>query len=159
MNSKQMALARKQLDRRLAPLRELKLVTPRKGWVRAIRDSLGMSNRQLAARMRVVTSRIPHLEKAEITGATTLRSLRHAATAMNCTLVYAFVPNEPLETIVHERAIKKARKAVSRLNHTMRLENQASLTPDLEAELRRTVDHIVSGSLRTLWDDEDDRRV
>ena len=74
-----------------------------------------------------------------MTGATTLRSLCDAASAMNCTFVYAFMPNEPLGTMVHERAIRKARKTVSRLDHTMRLENQASLKMDLEAEQQRTV--------------------
>ena len=73
---------------------------------------------------------------------------------MNCSLVYAFVPVEPLDNIVRERAIDKARQVVARLDHTMRLENQATLNPDLEAELQSTADSIGSGSLRTLWDDE-----
>jgi predicted DNA-binding mobile mystery protein A len=154
MNIKQMALARKQLERRLAPLRELKLVPPPKGWIRAIRDSLGMNDRQLAARMGVATSRIPALERAEVTGGTSLRTLRQAALAMNCTFVYAFVPIEPLDDILYKRARLQARKNISRLDHTMRLENQAVLRSDLEAEEQRTVDRIVSGSLRGLWDDE-----
>jgi predicted DNA-binding mobile mystery protein A len=158
MNNKQMALARKQLDRRLAPLRDLSVIAPQRGWIRAIRDALGMSDRQLAVRMGVATSRVPNLEKAEVAGSTTVRTLRQAAAAMNCTFVYAFVPAEPLDDMVRKRAMSKARKTISRLDHTMRLENQAALQSDLEAELQRTVDGIVSGSLRTLWDDEDVRR-
>jgi predicted DNA-binding mobile mystery protein A len=159
MNNKQAALARKQLERRLAPLREIMLVPPKRGWIRAIRESLGMSDRQLAARMGVAPSRIPALERAEATGGTTVRTLRQAALAMNCTFVYAFVPIEPLDDILRERAIIKARKAISRLDHTMRLENQAVLKSDLDAELQRMVEQVVSGSLRGLWDDEPDHRV
>ena len=156
MNDNRAALARKQLERRLAPLRGMTLVAPPKGWIKAIRESLGMTARQLAARMGVAPSRIPAIEKAEVTGATTLRTLRQTAAAMNCAFVYAFVPIEPLDDILRERATEKARKDVSRLDHTMRLENQALLKSDLEDEQQRTLDLILAGSLRGLWDDERD---
>jgi predicted DNA-binding mobile mystery protein A len=154
MNTDQARLARKQLDRRLGPLREIALVAPPKGWIKAIRESLGMTVRQLAARMGVAPSRIPVIEKAEVTGSTTVKTLRHAAAALNCTFVYAFVPIEPLEDILRERVVQKARSDVSRLDHTMRLENQALLKSDLDAELQRTIDRVFSGSLRGLWEEE-----
>ena len=159
MNVNQAALARKQLERRLGPLRDMTLVAPPKGWIKAIRESLGMTARQLAARMGVAPSRIPAIEKAEVTGATTLRTLRQAAAAMNCAFVYAFVPIEPLEEMLRDRAMQKARKDVSRVDHTMRLENQALLKSDLDAERQRTIDLILSGSLRGLWDEERDRHA
>lgn len=154
MNESQAALARKQLERRLAPLRELMRAAPPKGWIKAIRESLGMTTRQLAARMAVAPSRIPVIEKAEITGATTLRTLRQAASAMNCAFVYAFVPLEPLDDIVRERATQKAQEATARLGHTMRLENQTLLKSDLDAEQQRAANRILSGSLRGLWNDD-----
>jgi predicted DNA-binding mobile mystery protein A len=159
MNARQAALARKQLERRLAPLRESALVAPPRGWIKAIRESLGMTARQLAVRMGVAPSRIPVIEAAEVTGSTTLRTLRQAATAMNCAFVYAFVPIEPLDDMLRERAMQKARKDVARLDHTMRLENQALLKSDLDAEEQRTIDLILSGSLRGLWDDERDQHA
>jgi predicted DNA-binding mobile mystery protein A len=154
MNNNQATLARKQLERRLAPLRQMTLVPPPKGWIKAIRQSLGMTARQLAARMGVGPSRIPVIEQAEVTGATTLRTLRQAATAMNCTFVYAFVPIEPLDDILRKRAMQKAQKATSRLDHTMRLENQAALKSDPDDEEQHAADLIVFGSLRGLWSDE-----
>ena len=159
MNAKQAALARKQLERRLAPLRAVEFSAPPKGWIKAIRESLGMSARQLAARMGVGASRISVIEEAEITGATTLKTLRQAAAAMNCAFVYAFVPIEPLDDILRDRAMQKAREDISRLDHTMRLENQALLKSDLEAEQRRMVEQIVAGSLRGLWDEDKGRRA
>ncbi|MPR08869.1 mobile mystery protein A [Microvirga tunisiensis] len=154
MNKNQAALARKQLERRVAPLRALKLVPPPRGWMKAIREALGMSTRQLAARMKAAPSRISAIEKAEVSGATTIKTLREAAAAMNCTFVYAFVPTKPLDDIVRDRAAQKAGQIIARLDHTMHLENQALLKSDLDDEQRRMIDLILTGSPRSLWDDE-----
>lgn len=154
MNIRQAALARKQLERRLAPLRELEIINPPRGWMKAIREALGMSTRQLAARMGAAPSRIPVIEKAEVSGATTIRTLREAAAAMNCTFVYAFVPAKPLDLILRERAAEKAGQDIARLDHTMRLENQALLRSDLEEERRRLVDAMLADSPRRLWEDD-----
>jgi predicted DNA-binding mobile mystery protein A len=159
MNNNQAALARKHLERRLAALRAVPLEVPPKGWIKAIRESLGMTARQLAARMGVAPSRVPRIEQDEVTGATTLKTLRQAAVAMNCTFVYAFVPFESLDDILRDRAMQKAREDISRVDHTMRLENQALLESDLDAELQRMVDRIVAGSLRGLWDEGKGRRA
>lgn len=154
MSAEQTALARKQLERRLAPLRDLKLVAPPRGWMKAIREALGMSTRQLAARMGASPSRVPAIEKAEAAGATTIKTLREAAAAMNCTFVYAFVPNQPLDDILRQRAAEKAGHVLARLDHTMRLENQALLRSDLDDERRRVIEQILTGSARSLWEDD-----
>lgn len=154
MTPNQAALARKQLERRVAPLRDLNVVAPPRGWMKAIREALGMSTRQLAARMNASPSRVPAIEKAEVSGATTIRTLREAAAAMNCTFVYAFVPTKPLDEILRDRAAQKAGRDIARLDHTMRLENQALLRSDLDDEQRRMIDLILSGSPRNLWDDD-----
>ena len=154
MNKYQVSLARKQLERRIAPLREAKVTAPPRGWIKAIREALGMTARQLAARMGAAPSRIPVIEKAEVTGATTIKTLREAAEAMNCTFVYAFVPTKPLDEILRERAVQKTRQDLARLDHTMRLENQALLKSDLDDEQRRMIELILSGSLKGLWEDK-----
>lgn len=153
MNKNQAALARKQLERRIAPMRDLPLAAPPRGWMKAIREALGMTTRQLAARMGASPSRVPTIEKAEVSGATTIKTLREAAAAMNCTFVYAFVPNKPLDEILRDRAAQKAGRDIARLDHTMRLENQALLKSDLDDERRRMIDRILAESGRTLWED------
>lgn len=154
MNKNQAALARKQLERRIAPLRDLTLLPPPRGWMKAIREALGMSTRQLAARMGASPSRIPAIEKAETSGATTIKTLREAAAALNCTFVYAFVPTKPLDDILLDRAAQKAGYDLARLDHSMRLENQGMLKADLDDERRRMVDLILSGSPRSIWEDD-----
>lgn len=153
MNTEQTRLARKNLDRRLSKLDREAVAMPPFGWIRAIREALGMSPAQLAKRMGVSRPRINTLEKAEKTDATTLKSLRQAAEAMDCTLVYAFVPNGSLDDIVQKRAQRKADKQLTRLEHTMRLENQTPDKPDLADERERLRRDILNGNPRKLWDD------
>ena len=152
MSNRQQALARKHLDKRLATLREAELAAPPRGWMKAIREALGMSTRQLAMRMGVSPSRVPTIEKAEVTGATTIRTLREAAEAMNCTFVYAFVPTKPLDDILQDRAREKAHRELARLDHTMKLEKQALRRVDIEDEKQRLIGRYLTGSLRQLWE-------
>ncbi len=151
---RQAALARKNLGRKLDFLQEERLTRPRGGWIRAIRDALGMSSRQLAKRMGVVQSRIVALEKAEATDATTLKSLRQAAEALNCKLVYALVPNAPLDEIVRERAAAKALDQFATVAQGMMLENQSLTVTQTNEELKRLTAEILNEPLRYLWEDE-----
>ena len=83
-NAKQSALARKNLEKRLGFLRDTDLTSPKGGWIRAIRDALGMSSRQLASRLGVSQSRVTPLERAEAHGGATLKTLKEAAEALDC---------------------------------------------------------------------------
>jgi predicted DNA-binding mobile mystery protein A len=150
----QTILARKHLDKRLAPLRALSFDAPARGWLRAIRDALGMSTTQFAQRLGVKQPRIIALEKAEVTGAASLQTLREAAEALDCTLVYAIVPTQSLEAIMRARAAEKADSELAHLHHTMALENQAMTKTDLADERARLIDELLAGSMRRLWEDE-----
>jgi predicted DNA-binding mobile mystery protein A len=150
----QSVLARKHLDKRLAPLRELQLAPPPRGWLRAIREALGMSTTQFAARLGVKQPRIIALEKAEVTGAASLQTLREAAEALGCTLVYAIVPTKSLDAILHERAAEKADADMAHISHTMALENQSMTKADVKSERQRLIEELLAGSTRRLWEDE-----
>jgi predicted DNA-binding mobile mystery protein A len=146
-------LAIKQLDKRLNQFGQLgDLTRPAKGWVRAIRDALGMTTQQLAKRLNVSQSRISALEKAEVEEVVTLATLRRAAQALNCTLVYAIVPRQSLESQVMEHARSMAAKNLSRVNHTMRLENQAVDEEEL-SHAREKLALELAENPRRLWDD------
>src|SRR6056297_2717580 len=105
MRPEERITARRILDNRLTSLRDSDApARPPRGWIRAIREALGMTTSQLAARLGVVQSRVPALEQAEAKKTVTLASLEKAANAMDCRLVYALVPRKPLEELVEERA-------------------------------------------------------
>jgi len=146
-------LARKQLERRLAPLRKASDFTrPARGWVKAIRDALGMTAAQLGARIGVSQSRIARIEKDETEDVVTLATRRSVAEGLDCTLVYALVPNEPLDDILKARARAAADAQLKRTHHSMRLENQALDKSDLAQERERLALEILSGDPRRLWD-------
>lgn len=147
------SLARKQLDRRLRTLRKTdSLARPAKGWLRAIRDALGMTAAQLGQRIGVSQPRISALEKAEVEGTVTLATLRQAAEGLGCTLVYALVPNKPLEAMVEERARAIASQQLARTHHTMTLEDQALDPADLKAQRARLIADLIANNPRRLWD-------
>ena len=153
VNMKQESLARKNLERRLAPLRRLSFEPPPRGWLRAVRDALGMSTRQMARRLGTVPSRISALEKGEVAGSTSLKSLREAAEALDCTLVYAIVPNQPIDDLVRRRAEVLVDAELAQLTHSMRLENQAMTRRDLADERERLLEQALAAGSRRLWDE------
>jgi len=148
------ALARKNLDRRLAPLRKAEdLTRPPRGWIRAIREAIGMTAVQLGERTGASQSRIARIERGEVGGTLTMTTLRRVAEAMDCTLVYALVPNQPLDEMLRDRAQAIADRQLARTHQTMKLENQALTPADLKSERERLVAALLQGDPRRLWDE------
>ena len=142
--------SRSHLDARFNELGEVKrYATPVRGWIKAIREGLGMTTAQLARRLRVKQPSVVVLEQSEAKGTMALATLRRAAEALDCTLVYALVPNKPLEAMVRDRARQFARKRRAPVEHTMLLEDQAVPAEDFETRL----DEIIrETNPRLFWD-------
>src|ERR1700674_5374238 len=112
----------RHLDARFAALRPLaKSARPPRGWLRAIRDALGMTTAQFARRLGVSQPRIIELEKSEVSGSVTLHTLQRAAEALGCRLVYTLVPERPLAEIVREQAELVSERHLANVDQTMRL--------------------------------------
>ena len=148
------SLGRWALDTQLKPLRDIEpLIRPGRGWIKAIREAIGMTTGQFARRLGVAQPRVAALEKAEADGVVTLKSLRQAAEALDCDFVYALVPRKPLEQVVKDRARDVAERQLARTDQTMRLENQAVS----KARMARARDELAAELLRSdrrLWADE-----
>jgi predicted DNA-binding mobile mystery protein A len=142
-----------QLDKRFKTVRPLiALGHPPRGWVRAIRDALGMTTRQLGERIGVSQPRVVKLEQAEIDRSITLDSLDRAAEALGCRVVYALVPEKPLSETLRERAQQIAARQLSSLNQTMSLESQAANGREVQDDLRSDfVQQLLQHPAR-LWD-------
>jgi predicted DNA-binding mobile mystery protein A len=151
-NEDKNAVARRHLDARLnrnAPLDSLQ--RPPKGWVKAIRESLGMTTAQLARRIGIAQSSVVTLEQSEALGRIRLDTLQRVASALDCRLVYALVPNQPLESLVQSRRRELAEHQMAAVEQSMRLENQS--VEDQEAKerhLRAVAERI---SAKTLWEE------
>jgi predicted DNA-binding mobile mystery protein A len=109
-----------------------------------------MSSAQLAHRLGIRQPSVVALEQSEVKGTIELATLRRAAAALDCTLVYALVPNKPLETIVRDRARALALRLRSPIEHSMLLENQTVNGINSEALLDEFVDEL---NPRRLWDE------
>src|SRR6202158_1452224 len=121
-----MVTAYEQLDKRFAKLKPLadEAARPSRGWIRAIREALGMTTGQLAKRLGGHQPRVIELEEGEATGNITVKSLERAAEALGCRLVSAFVPEEPLADTIRKRASVIAGQQLASVEQTMRLEAQ-----------------------------------
>ncbi len=127
---------------------------PPEGWLRTTRRSLQMTAAALARRLGVTRASVSRIEKAELEGRVTLKTLRETAEAMNCRLVYAIIPNDSVDDVLARRAREKARQLVTATGHHMALEQQA-LTPELiEFEVNRIARKLLDEMPQTFWDDE-----
>lgn len=68
--------------------------TPKKGWIREIREAYNISLKSFGKRFEksISPQAVSDLEKNELNGNITLNTLRKAGKAMNLKLVYGFVP-------------------------------------------------------------------
>jgi predicted DNA-binding mobile mystery protein A len=155
MRAQERAMARKQLDKRLNLLQNVDILArPPRGWIKAIREALGMTSAQLAKRLNVSQPRVLGIEKAEASGSIKLESLERAARALDCRLVYALVPRKPLESLVEDRAQAFAKKRLRATSHSMALENQRVDEADEQDHLERLVQKLLDQPGSALWEVE-----
>ena len=144
------AHARSRLDARLSLLRPLsREPLPYAGWIRAIRQALGMSGRELGGRLGVSQQTIPNIERSEQRGTIKLETLRRAADALDCDLVYALVPRRSLDDLVMAQARRKATQHLRPIAHHSRLEDQTVTGTDAAAQIDELAAHFVDR--RGLW--------
>jgi predicted DNA-binding mobile mystery protein A len=153
MNTRYKQIARRQLDATLARFGEIsKVQLPPKGWIRAVREALGMSGKQLAGRLNVSQPRVFKLEQGEPSGALTLKTMRQVAEALDCVFVYALVPRSTLEETVRTQARTVAGERLQRVSHTMLLEAQGLSTQEQQASLDDAIDELARETPKDLWD-------
>ena len=141
----------RQLDKTLAPWRSLSLSRPTGGWLRAVRNALGMTTRQLAKSVGVTQAAVGDAERTEARGDITLATLRRYAAALGCELKYALVPKGSLQEMIEERADGIARDQVSRVRHSMALEDQATSQEDMKREIEELRRKLLAGRRSRLW--------
>ncbi|MDZ7771941.1 MAG: mobile mystery protein A [Balneolaceae bacterium] len=145
-------LIREQLDQKLKKLKPLlQLPVPERGWIKTIRESLGMSTYDLADRADLDQSRISRIESAEARREIKISTLEKIADALGVTFVYGFVPKSTLEDLVREQARKIALKRMNRTDHSMKLEEQGLGDDELERALKDHIDQILVEEPATFW--------
>ena len=146
-------LIREQLEislQRLAPLHSVS--APQKGWVRAIRNALGMTAKQLASRLGVTQQAVARIEKKELAGSVAIKTMRRVAECLDCVFVCGFVPRVSLEATLRKQAQKIAAIRLAQASQTMSMEDQALSTRENEKVLSEMVDELVATLPSNLWD-------
>jgi predicted DNA-binding mobile mystery protein A len=118
-------LALDQINRRIEAIRIGTTQTKvQPGWIRFMREALGMTLKNLGDRTNLAIPTIQQAERNEASGSITVNRLRQMAEAMDCELVYAFVPKTPIRKALENAARAKAMRLLKVADVHMGLENQ-----------------------------------
>ena len=150
-------LKRDRLDTSLKNIRDFGLpAPPKKGWIREIREALGMSRTAFARRLSLDPSTVLRLENSEAKRTITLASLERLARALECDVSYVLVPKRSLFEMLKERAERVLAKDEKEVEHTMQLEGQGSGT---QSNVRHAyeVASLIESSDKRLWEDEEEK--
>ena len=127
------------------------LLRPQVGWLKTIRESLGMTLETFGSLLGVTRATAHQIEGAEVSESITVKRLRAAANALNCDLSIQLVPRQPLNTMVRERAYKLANEEFKWLNHTMVLENQGIYDKDASDFIDKIAEDLIERKDSRLW--------
>jgi predicted DNA-binding mobile mystery protein A len=67
---------------------------PARGWLRAVREAVGLTQLDVASKVGIKRQSYAQLENAEERASISIASLRRAAEAMDCELMYCVIPRE-----------------------------------------------------------------
>jgi predicted DNA-binding mobile mystery protein A len=145
------------LEQTDAKIRQLKkagnLIIPSSGWVYSIRQSLGMSMRQLGGKMGITPQSIKEIEEREKNETISIKVLRQFGKSMELRLIYGFIPkNGSLESIIEERAYELAKEIVSRASITMKLEGQENTSRRIQKAIKEKAYEIKVQMPKYIWD-------
>ena len=143
-----------QLNEKLDKLTGLQhLIVPPIGWIKAIRNVIGMSMEQLGKKLSITKQAVMDIEKREKNGAITIKSMQEIAKVMDMKFVYGFVPNAgSLDQMIETRALEMATKIVQRTSNSMKLEDQANSKERIEKAIKERAAEIINKTPKILWD-------
>lgn len=154
MKPEHKVIIREQLEATLSHLsKAANIRRPSRGWLRAVREALGMSSKQFANRLGVKPPRITALEKDEMSGSVTIKKMQEAANALDCNFFYSLIPRESLTNTVRKRAESLAVKHLQRVSHSMLLESQQLSDSEQKKVFDSEVEKILRQMPRELWED------
>ncbi len=146
------AVVRKQIVERIDKTMELKAPTPPKaGWIRTIREALGMSGTQLGERLNLTRNQISILERKEAAGTITLNQLQQIAEGLNADLVYAVVPRKSIEETLEDRATEIAHSILEMSHQNMFLEAQQLSKVKQHESTQMLINELKNAGGKVLW--------
>jgi len=144
-----------QLDATLSKVKSLsEAQRPSSGWINTIRTTLGMSARSLGERIGLSQPRVALIEKGEVDGSISIKTLEKAAQGLGCRLVYVLVPEDSsLQKMRERQATKKARTLNLYAERHMELEDQATDDSFRDETTTKIAEDYLRAWPRDFWDD------
>ena len=151
---KKQKLILEQVDRKIHQLRKIEeLSIPSSGWVKAIRQSLGMSLRQLGLKMGITAQSVKEIEERELNETISIRVLKQFSHSLNMKFIYGFIPQDKsLEDMIERRAMEIATSIVSRTSMNMKLEDQENSAERIKKAINEKASEIKLEIPKYLWD-------
>ena len=143
-----------QLNSKMLTVAAIKKITPPPtGWIKAVRNALGMTLQQLGNKLSITKQSIQIIERREVEGSITLKTLRDVANGLDMELVYGFVPKDgSLDALIERKAKALATQIVMRSANTMNLENQGVSEIRIQKAIKERTVAIVNEMPKNLWD-------
>ena len=117
-----------------------------------IRDVLGMTQTQLAKRLKIRQSVISRIEKsAESCG---LKTVEKIANALGCQLMFSIVSDVNLKEQIKKRAEVVAKNILSRTYSNMAMEEQNPGQKAYSEQLEEIINELSANPSSELWEDE-----
>ncbi len=132
----------RHIEKRSKALRPV-LMHPQKGWIREMRQALGITLAKLGDLCGLATPTIAQAERRELEGKLSLETLRKTAEAMNCELTYSFIPKSDMTEFIEKKAYEKAKRILNVADTHMSLENQ-KVTSDIEMRILRLQKKLIA---------------
>lgn len=121
------------------------------GFIKLIRQHLGMSQKALAKHARVPQSTISRIEQGQRDAS--ISTLTKILDSLACDLVIAPALRESIEIIRRKQARKMAEKRINYLKGTMNLEEQQPDVQFIESLLQEEIAQLLQGPDYKLWDE------
>ena len=142
-------ILRRSYQKKFDILKMAVIERPKQGWLKTIREFLGMTTTQLAKKIDVSQPRVINMEKNEQN--IKISTMERIADALNCDFVYALVPRENIDDIIYNQAKKKALKIMNKVNKNMGLENQLAESEDTLEDL---IKELSDNNIARIWDED-----
>lgn len=143
---------REQLDRKLKPVKAARVAPPKEGWIRSIREALGITQATLARKLGITAQSLVDIEKNEQSGKVSLQTLKRVAEVLDCEVLYSIVPRDTLEQKVQEQAFSAAKQIVERTSLHMSLENQDPSRKFKEQRIKELAEEMIRNNDKKIWE-------
>ena len=143
-----------QLNSKMLTVAAIKKITPPPtGWIKEVRNALGMTSQQLGNKLSITKQSIQIIERREVEGSITLKTLRDVANGLDMELVYGFVPKDgTLDALIERKARELAIKIVNRTSNTMKLEDQENSEKRIKKAIEERTTILKTEMPKILWD-------